>query len=285
MPRKRLLKPSIFANEHLGAESTDPLMIPLFAALWCLADREGRLDDRPWKIVKGFAFPYRSVADPEGMLQWLHDQGFIVRYEVDGRKYIQIVTWLDHQDIHPHEARSVIPAIPTVSDMSLHVMTSPDNGSKCKPLTSYPSSTSYPSLKNGVPPPAADAAVTRDPVWGDGLELLMTTAKMTEAQARPFLGRLAKKYDKQTVLDAINVTAAEKPADPRSFLIGVLRERSGDNMRAKLYVGKDRGSEAAFADCDHCENTRRRHPDVTDWQDPRFIVSCEHCSVMAAGPS
>ncbi|MEI6309491.1 MAG: hypothetical protein WCP58_07610, partial [bacterium] len=46
--RARNLKPGFFKNEYLG--KLDPLVRLLFAGLWCLADRKGRLEDRPGKI-------------------------------------------------------------------------------------------------------------------------------------------------------------------------------------------------------------------------------------------
>lgn len=95
--------------------------------------------------------------------------------------------------------------------------------------------------KNGETPVAAVAAVqhTNGDPWTLGIELLKT-AKMTEAQARPFLGRLAKQYSAAQMHTAIEATASEKPADPRAFLIAVLRERSGENARVKAEVGKYR---------------------------------------------
>src|SRR5262244_3073085 len=53
--RARNIKPGIFKNELLGA--ADPLLTLLFEGLWCMADREGRLEDRPLRI-KAEIFPY-----------------------------------------------------------------------------------------------------------------------------------------------------------------------------------------------------------------------------------
>lgn len=93
--------------------------------------------------------------------------------------------------------------------------------------------------KNGETPVAAVAAVetsSGDP-WTQGIELLKT-AQMTEAQARPFLGRLAKRYTAAEMHTAIAATFHEKPADPRAFLIGVLKKREADH--AKVSVGQYR---------------------------------------------
>ena len=48
MARARNIKPGFFLNEELGV--LPPLVRILFAGLWCIADRDGRLEDRPKRI-------------------------------------------------------------------------------------------------------------------------------------------------------------------------------------------------------------------------------------------
>lgn len=79
----------------------------LFAGLWCWADREGRLEDRPLRI-KAEILPYDDV-DIENLLQQLHEAEFIQRYEVNGNRYIQIVNFRKHQHPHINEQPSEIP--------------------------------------------------------------------------------------------------------------------------------------------------------------------------------
>lgn len=101
------MKPSFFKNEDLATLS--PLNRLLFAALWCLADREGRLEDRPLRI-KAEAFPYDGC-DIDKMLDKLADfqNPFIIRYQVEETRYIQITSAGTHFHCHPDEKRSVIP--------------------------------------------------------------------------------------------------------------------------------------------------------------------------------
>lgn len=106
MARARNIKPSLFKNEILGVE--DPLLTILFQSLWCLADREGRLEDRPLRI-KAETFPYRDGLDINRYLTDLARLGFILRYEADGLKVIQIVNFLKHQNPHNTEKASVLP--------------------------------------------------------------------------------------------------------------------------------------------------------------------------------
>jgi hypothetical protein len=106
MAKTRYIKDGFFMNEDLADCSAYARL--LFAGLWLLADREGRLEDRPRRI-KGELFPYNDINAGE-LLSELSSFGFIVRYEVKGSKYIQIPNFSKHQRIHPHEATSQIPS-------------------------------------------------------------------------------------------------------------------------------------------------------------------------------
>lgn len=105
--RARNLKPSIFKNELLA--TSDALYTWIFEGLWCSCDREGRLEDRPRRIHleinAGRPFDGTDLA-----LNWLAENGFIVRYRHGECQYIQIVNFLKHQTPHVREAASIIPA-------------------------------------------------------------------------------------------------------------------------------------------------------------------------------
>lgn len=136
MARARLLKPGFFKNEELAKLSFAHRLT--FAGLWTLADREGRLEDRPVRI-KAELFPYDPV-DVEGILDDLAAHGFIQRYAYTPkgaqgvakvsqdvakvsedaasnrkrtsvkRHAIFIPTFVDHQTPHHREPVSRIPA-------------------------------------------------------------------------------------------------------------------------------------------------------------------------------
>lgn len=107
MARARNIKPSLFTNEILGVGH--PLCTLLFQGLWLLADRDGRLEDRPLRI-KAEIFPYRE-ADVDAMLHWLAHKGFIVRYLADGKAYIEVINFTKHQNPHKNEKESEIPSV------------------------------------------------------------------------------------------------------------------------------------------------------------------------------
>lgn len=106
MPRSRSIKPAFFKNEVLAA--MDPHTRLLFAGLWTLADREGRLEDRPAR-VRAEVFPYEAI-DVDAALCALEREGFIQRYEAHGGKFIQITNFGKHQTPHVKEQASTIPA-------------------------------------------------------------------------------------------------------------------------------------------------------------------------------
>lgn len=109
--RARNIKPGFFKNDELA--ELDPLARILFAGLWCIADREGRLEDRP-KRIKADVLPYDDC-DVDALLDALADAGFILRYEAGSVGYIAILAFAKHQNPHKNEAPSSIPA-PTSCD-------------------------------------------------------------------------------------------------------------------------------------------------------------------------
>lgn len=106
MARARNIKPAIMANEELA--EMEPLARLLFVYLWMLADREGRLEDRP-KRIAAQAFPYDRAADVGAMLDQLHKAGFIARYAAGDVAVIQICNFHKHQAPHGTEKDSQLP--------------------------------------------------------------------------------------------------------------------------------------------------------------------------------
>jgi len=115
MARARNIKPSLFKNEVLG--EADPLLTILFQGLWCLADRDGRLEDRP-KRIKAEIFPYREIPDFNGYLTELERLGFIDRYETEKAPVIQVINFAKHQSPHKTEKPSELPAKPATAQVT-----------------------------------------------------------------------------------------------------------------------------------------------------------------------
>jgi hypothetical protein len=106
MARARNIKPSIMDNEELA--DLEPLTRLLFVYLWMLADREGRLENRP-KRIAAQALPYDRAVDVGAMLDELEQAGFITRYTAAGKDCIQIAAFAKHQTPHGTEKDSDLP--------------------------------------------------------------------------------------------------------------------------------------------------------------------------------
>ncbi len=124
MARARNIKPSFFDNEDLG--ELTPLTRLLFIGLWCLADREGRLEDKPKRIKKMvLGYDAVSINGVDEMLSSLNNSGFIVRYSTDNdEQYIQIINFTKHQNPHIKEKPSIIP--PAIADVQTSTRQAPD---------------------------------------------------------------------------------------------------------------------------------------------------------------
>lgn len=117
MARIRYLKPDFFKDEDL---TEHPHWIRLlFQGLWTIADKEGRLEDRP-KRIKVDLFPYENIDIEKGLSELSRIKNhsirpFIQRYEAKGEKYIAIVNWHKHQRPHHTEKDSIIPEPPLLA--------------------------------------------------------------------------------------------------------------------------------------------------------------------------
>lgn len=105
MARARNIKPAFFQNELLVEMSFEHRL--LFIGLWTLADREGRLENRP-KRIKMSLFPADNM-DVVGGLSVLEKDGFLKMYSVDGLDVIQIENFIKHQTPHGLEKDSELP--------------------------------------------------------------------------------------------------------------------------------------------------------------------------------
>ncbi|MCT9375266.1 hypothetical protein KTJ07_20155 [Acinetobacter baumannii] len=105
MARARNIKPSFFMNEDIIELPYEARL--LFIGLWTLADREGRLENRPKKI-KMSLFPADDINVAE-QLDNISKLGFIELYNADGIDVIQIVNFVKHQTPHGLEKDSELP--------------------------------------------------------------------------------------------------------------------------------------------------------------------------------
>lgn len=115
MARIRTIKPEFFTSEDIV--SMTPLARVFYVALWCEADREGRLAWKP-KTLKMRYLP-GDECDVDTVAQELIDSGLILLYEADGAMYAEIPSFKKHQVINNRESNSNLPA--RVDDASTRV--------------------------------------------------------------------------------------------------------------------------------------------------------------------
>lgn len=122
--RARILKPGFFRNEDLASLSYQHRL--LFAALWCMADREGRIKFRP-NCIKIDAFPFDVDVDAHAVTRLvldLHRTGMVKVYACGDQQYIHVINFLAHQHVNVREAAS---ALPGPNDATSHEVEVPDN--------------------------------------------------------------------------------------------------------------------------------------------------------------
>lgn len=252
MARIRSIKQDFFLNEDLATVTSEARLLAI--GLSTIADRAGRLEDRPLKI-KAQLFPYHNV-DITKLLDELDQQGigFIQRYAIDDKHYIQITNFDKHQKPHPKELDSTIPPARAVEKHGSAVesrgsaVKSREEDDCTETITDTSSrrnglgngsgvgggsgdlgalgsgSGSGDSAKAGAS--AASETQARDQanfnVWTLGVGKLMSSG-MNPDDARTFLGRQCKDFGKESVSDAVTKMLAQEPADPKTYLVAILQ--------------------------------------------------------------
>lgn len=235
LPRARLLKPGFFKNEELARLTPHHRL--LFAGLWTLADREGRLEDRPDRI-KVELFPYEVDIDVDRLLTDLQRAGFVIRYAYgdtprsrSGRTRshaIAIPTFLEHQAPHHREPASVLPA-PVIKRSRRSSATAalpragpgPGPGSTGPSLAvpdpvpdpdpvQEPKSSAAPTARAAPPPPDPEANVAViTKLAHEALELAMPSADLGDA-VKSRCAQLHIAYNGGVVRKAIESAQAQR---------------------------------------------------------------------------
>jgi hypothetical protein len=212
MARARNIKPGFFANDVLA--ELPPLTRLMFIGLWTIADRAGRLEDRP-KRIKAEVLPY-DECNPEQMLADLQRLGFIQRYDAAGTPAIQIVTWDKHQNPHMKEAESTIPAPCKSGASTVQAGLIPDS--------LIPDSPSVPKGTGADAP--AEVPPEPDAIWDSGVQYLVEKGA-TDRGARGFLGKMRKHLDDDLVAAELIAAAQKlKVSDPIPWLRAAAQKRT-----------------------------------------------------------
>lgn len=99
MARIRTIKPEFFASLTIAELPLEARLT--FIGLWTHADDEGRCVDDA-RLVKAALWPLddRAASDVEQDLRVLSEHSLIARYEVGGRRFLQVSGWAEHQRIN-----------------------------------------------------------------------------------------------------------------------------------------------------------------------------------------
>ncbi|MEU4576636.1 hypothetical protein [Nonomuraea sp. NPDC023979] len=110
MARIRTIKPEFFTS--LAITSLDLAARLTFIGLWTHCDDEGRCVDEA-RLIKAALWPLddRTAADIEADLVALHRAALIIRYTVEGRRYLAVRAWKEHQRVN-RPTRSKFPRPP-----------------------------------------------------------------------------------------------------------------------------------------------------------------------------
>jgi hypothetical protein len=223
MARARNVKPGLYKNEDLADCSIWARYI--FPGLWMLADREGRMEDRP-KRIKGELLPHDNV-DINPLLDELVQFGFILRYQIDGIRYIQVIKFSDHQTPHVREQASTIPAPPVLLEDTAKAVLSTildgDESSPRSPDVLIPDSLSTDSL-------IADKAPKKN-------------GALAEPKYSALDDLIAQGVDKQIAVDWLALRKGKRAAPTKTAIDGVLREigKAGLTIDAGLRICCERG--------------------------------------------
>jgi hypothetical protein len=264
----RILKESICTSDTVDALSAEEER--LFTRLITKCDDFGCFDARP-AILRAECFPLKvDQISLESIAAWatqLAAVGLIRLYAVDGRPYLQMVTWRKHQ-----QARAVKPKYPLPDPSNKEECAQlPAIDSKCNQIPSYSYSYSYSLLENdtnaaGKKEVAAvekDQNASADAPPNGGISLLdqfrerlkadgaNRLAILQEAHIVLFgrtasfgrLGKMAKQHGAGEVLQALFKTAAHAilTDDPLDYAEGTFRRSS--NSRPEPHYLDDAESE------------------------------------------
>lgn len=250
MARARNIKPGFFKNEVLAEQ---PIFVRLlFVGLWTLADREGRIEDRP-KRIKLELFPYDSESVEDGLVA-LTAAGFVTRYAASGKSVIQIVNFLKHQTPHGTEKDSELP------DES-GALTVHERGSSGY-VTGSKRANNVNSQANNVSPPLDNSATTVNPLLDNTLNpesrILIPDSlnpdKGEDAPAAPpppAKPKIAKPegVDDQTWADWLQLRKTKKAPVTQTVINGAISEanKAGMPLEDFLQIWCRRGSQGLEA--------------------------------------
>jgi len=206
MARQRIIRPEFFADERLAA--CQPHARLLFAGLWGLADKRGRLRDQP-PVIHGAVFPFEPDLDIDSLLDDLQYAGSILRYSVDGKNFIQVKNFERYQNPHPKEAESAIPAPPPLYRAEPRKDTAEPLLSTAEPGGIRSFVPSDPETDTDVRP-SSPQPLENDPERQELLEVCATIAERLEVEPLSIVARVAPSPPVRVIPPSLSPTPARR---------------------------------------------------------------------------
>lgn len=208
MARIRTIKPESFISESLAEVSVEAERT--FFGLLTQADDHGRHRDNA-AIIAGLLWPLRAEhtsVHVEDDLHQLATAGLICRYTgCDGRRYLHIVTWSEHQKIDkPSQSR-----LPSCSQHQAADRCAPCKGTCCKDTLESPLPSRGLAEASPNTPPSLDAAGQHDATPCDGADKALAAPQGALASPDSAHGRV------QSEIPGQGAFAEPSPNPPRSI--------------------------------------------------------------------
>ena len=238
MARARNIKPAFFMNEELVELRYEVRL--LFIGLCTLADKAGRLEDRP-KRIKMNLFPADDI-DIDAALDDLGAKGFVLRYEVNNYQLIQIVNFLKHQKPHHQEKESELPSPNESEPVRTKVRVNPSDSLNTDSLN--PIKHLGESSPGGCSDPKAEAKKHQAELINRGFNFFWEhwPNKKNKIKGRSAFEKRFKKLSREESISLINLIVDDVQKRAQSNQLGF------EQMHAATYLNGERWEDSLDED-------------------------------------
>ncbi|MCP1761977.1 hypothetical protein [Bradyrhizobium japonicum] len=228
MARIRSIKPEFWTSEQVVECS--PIARLLFIGIWNFADDAGRIPASP-RSLKLQIFPGDDITSEtiRGMIDELSANGLLLRYEVDGKEFLQVTGW-HHQKIDkPQPPRYPPPPAKTekhsttirrtfatdrIGKEGIGEERKGDAAPHGAPPSSWPGELDFPETPQPPPQPH-----TSDPE----IELFRRGKEVLGSAAGGLVSRLLKAKGGKVPLARAAIEQASTKHDPREYIGAIIR--------------------------------------------------------------
>lgn len=229
MARIRTIKPEFWTNERVMECSMNARL--MFVGMWNFADDLGRLSLSA-KTIKAQIFPSDEISSETilGMVAELSKNGLVLKYEVEGREYLQIVGW-QHQRIDKPQPGKCPGPINGYSKNDPGTLATEGKGEEGKGREEISEASAS----------GAEAPDHRKRLFGEGLDKFQSMTGKGPDSSRSFLGKCLREAgdDALVVLAAIEDAERNQVIDPSAYIARLLKGRSNGQTGSKIIQAAD----------------------------------------------